>query len=72
MTMSDAEKSWVFRFSLEAQDGSMVPYSQAEELIDMIIEWVEARSLQIGGGFRPPTQEELNPKSLPLRSEREI
>jgi len=51
--MSDAEKSWVFRFSLEAQNGSMVPYSRAEELIDMIIEWVEARNLQIGRGIAP-------------------
>jgi|tagenome__1003787_1003787.scaffolds.fasta_scaffold20963148_6 hypothetical protein len=50
--MSDAEKSWAFRFSLEAQNGSRVLYSQAEELIDVIIEWVEARDLQIDGGVR--------------------
>jgi hypothetical protein len=67
--MKDAEKSWVFRFSLEAQDESAVPYSQAEELIDMIIDWVEARNLQIGGGFRPPTQDELNPEPFHLRPE---
>lgn len=67
--MSDAEKSWVFRFSLEAQDGNVVPYPKAEELMNMIIEWVEDRNLQIGGGFRPPTKEELNPEPLPLLPE---
>jgi hypothetical protein len=67
MAMNDAEKAWVFYFSLEAQMGRSVSYSEAEQLLDQVIAWVEERGLQIGGGFRAPTEEESNPEPFPLR-----
>lgn len=44
--------SWRFCFWLEHQnDDTPVPEAIAEQLMDAIIEWVETRGLQVGGGF---------------------
>lgn len=62
------EEAWVFHFFLEAQEGTPVSSETAEELLDQIIAWVEARGLQIGGGYRAQTEEERNPKPYPVDS----
>jgi hypothetical protein len=54
--MSDGREFWAFRFCLEAEDGSPVPREEAEALLDTVIEWVEARGLQIGGGYGEPSE----------------
>ena len=62
MSDENSEQAWVFYFFLEAQDGRLLAPSTAEDLLDQIISWVEEKGLQVGGGFRPPTYEEANPK----------
>jgi hypothetical protein len=64
MKKINLQPAWVFYFFLEAQDGSPVAHDTAEELLDHIIAWVEERNLQIGGAFRPPTEEEMRPFSF--------
>ena len=56
--MSELKEYWAFRFCLEAEDGSLVPRGQAEELLEVIVEWAEARDLQIGGGYREPLEKD--------------
>ena len=68
MSRDRAEQSWLYHFWLEAQSGEPVPYLVAEELFDQIIAWVEERKLQIGGGFRAPTEEEMQPDPQPFGS----
>jgi len=46
--------SWMFRFGLERVDGAPFGAEVAEELLDVITAWAEARDLQVGGGFVPP------------------
>lgn len=67
MSRDQRKESWLFHFWLEAQDGSAIDYATAEELFEQLIAWVEARNLQIGGGFRAPTEEEMNPEPFPIR-----
>ena len=61
------QQGWVFHFVLEAQDGRLLPYLTAEELLDHIIASVEERGLQIGEGFRETTEAEADPAPFPLR-----
>lgn len=61
MAPTDQEEAWIFRFVLESGTGSPVARQQAEELLDQIIEWVEERGLQIGGGYRAPDPSDAEP-----------
>jgi len=61
MSNEHYESCWIFNFVMESESGDLVPVRVAEELMDQIILWVEERSLQIGGGFREPKPEELEP-----------
>lgn len=56
--MSEAKEYWAFRFCMEAEDGSPVDRSKAEELLGVILDWVESQGLQIGGGYRAPVKED--------------
>ena len=54
------ETNWHFDFGLSAKnDGKLVSEKECQELIDAIIDHVEANGLCIGGGFRPYAEEEL-------------
>lgn len=54
MKPNAAQIAWHFSFFLENGEGTAVSEDVAEELLLAIIEWAEARQLQIGGGFSPP------------------
>ncbi len=44
---------WKFDFGLCAPiAGQLIPNSQCEELLDLIIDWAEKNKLSIGGGYR--------------------
>lgn len=58
MKTNEHQEAWVFYFFVESAKNEPVPYELAERFLDDIIATAEARGLQIGGGFRPPTQEE--------------
>jgi hypothetical protein len=45
---------WEFRFTLEGADGRPLSTKTATALMAAITEWVEARGLQIGGGYDVP------------------
>jgi hypothetical protein len=50
---------WVFEFALEHERGERIPIATASELLEYILAWVEEHNLQMGGGFRPCSPEEL-------------
>ncbi|MBW3542572.1 MAG: hypothetical protein KY476_20100 [Planctomycetes bacterium] len=59
MTPSGQQPVWLFDFALESETGEPVAAERAEQLLDMIVAWAEERQLQVGGGYRPPSDEEL-------------
>ena len=61
MSTERAEPVWLFHFALESESGVPIPSTIPEELIDLIVDWVEKRELQIGGGYRAPDPNELQP-----------
>ena len=52
---------WIFRFSLEHESGKPVRRTTADALLQSIVKWAEEENLQVGGGYRPPRPEELEP-----------
>ena len=60
MTEKKSREAWVFYFFVESSDNEPVSYEVAEEFFDHILGSAEQRGLQIGGTFRPPTDEENN------------
>ncbi len=52
---------WLFHFGLESESGEPIEQTVAAELLEYIVVWAEQRGLQVGGGYRRPTQEELTP-----------
>jgi len=57
----NSQPVWIFEFAIESESGELVPQSSAAELLERILELVEDRGLQIGGGYRIPKPEELEP-----------
>ena len=49
--MKSLVASWDFNFSVETQEP--ITHRQLEELLIAVIQWAEANSLVIGGGFHP-------------------
>jgi len=47
----------MFDFGLINQEGEDVPYEDAEELLDLMIDWAEKRGYGIGGGFRASSED---------------
>lgn len=45
----DLQECWSFKLAVEKADGSALSHQTEEGLVDAIIDWVEARDLQIGG-----------------------
>ncbi len=58
---NDSQACWVFSFCLESESGEPVSRAEATELMENIIRYVEENNLQIGGGFRAPRADELEP-----------
>ena len=52
---------WIFRFTIEHESGSPVDRATAEALMENIVKWSETKGLQVGGGYRSPKPEELEP-----------
>jgi len=59
-TAKESREAWVFYFFVESSSNEPVAYEAAEEFFDHIIASAEQRGLQVGGTFRPPTEEENN------------
>lgn len=55
------EVAWMFRFALSATRERQVSYARAEQLFENIIEWVEQRDLQVGGGFSAEKRADTDP-----------
>lgn len=51
MNSPDEAITWKFTFGLEREDGKPVGREAADELIDLIIKFVETRGMLIGGGY---------------------
>jgi hypothetical protein len=51
---------WEFQFILGGEDGRPISTRVAMGLFEVITEWVEARGLQIGGGYRVPDEQAGN------------
>ena len=53
--MGSPEKvfTWKFTFGLEREDGEPVPRETADQLLSIIIEWVETHGMLIGGSYNP-------------------
>ncbi len=62
--MKTSEKVWVFRFTIESENGNLVDQNIPEQLLETIIDWVEKRGYQIGGGFSPPNKCKNDDKPL--------
>ena len=58
MKKDDLQESWIFNFALEKSDGSKCERLISEDLMRKIINWVEEQDCQIGGGYRPPDENE--------------
>lgn len=54
----DSSEVWLYDFVLESVSGEEVDCQIAEQLMENIIEWVEANGFQIGGGCRKPREGE--------------
>jgi len=50
MSLSE-EEMWSFNFAVVSNNDSRVPHTDCMDLLDLIIDWAEARDLSIGGGF---------------------
>jgi hypothetical protein len=51
--MSQTElEEWHFDFGLCGQHAKLVPQSDCEQFLDMIIDWAEGHGYCIGGSFR--------------------
>lgn len=62
MSNDHDEEVWVFRFCLESElEEVKISPEVAENLLEQISVWAEERGLQIGGGYRKPTAEEMKP-----------
>jgi hypothetical protein len=57
--MKQSEQVWLFNITLEKEDGSKFDSNYPEELLNIIVNWAEQNQLQIGGGYRAPTHEEM-------------
>ena len=51
MSGNEPQVAWEFNFAIEREDGELITVDQANEFMDAIVMLVEARGLQIGGGF---------------------
>ena len=55
-------KDWHFDFGLAPQQAlQTIPYSDAEELMEVIISWAEGKGYGVGGGFRPFDESDPSP-----------
>ena len=51
-------QEWHFEFGLSSQEGKLVPQSDCDQLLDLIIDWAEEHGYCIGGGFGPCNEPE--------------
>ncbi len=55
---------WIFNFALESTSGVPVARSVPSALLETIVQWAEDNEMQIGGGYRKPSEQES--KSGPI------
>jgi hypothetical protein len=56
----NSEEVWLFKFALESENGEKLERKKTDELMDTIIAWAEKNNCQIGGGYRKPSNDEVD------------